>query len=175
MPKKKYLVTLSDEERNASGTTAAGRESRHPQSERAPASSSKPLTAGRIRESLKHSMLDARRSSARANASLRKTSRRLMSVRAPVTNRSWMRRLKRASSPKRAVPPPMVGNAGRFHCWLIVWCNSSWPTPIRMRLSAGCSKKQTQAVVERAMVHPGSLCGVCRGDGRRAGTLRRAI
>jgi len=36
-------------------------------------------------------------------------------------------------------------------------------------------KKQTQAVVKRAMVHPGSLSRVCRLHGGCAGTLCRAI
>lgn len=31
-------------------------------------------------------------------------------------------------------------------------------------------KKRTQAALERAMVHPGSLCGVCRRDGRPGST-----
>ncbi len=49
------------------------------------------------------------------------------------------------------------------------------PSPILTKRCAECLKKRTQAVAERAMVHPGSLDRIRRGDGRRARTLCRAI
>jgi len=98
-------------------------------------------------------------------------------------------------APRQATPAPQprldgwTGSPSHRHC---VQSRSNWPRPLdrslvgwksgrtgqrprrsRQKPSASCSKKRTQALATRAVVHPSRRSGVRRGHGGCAGPRRR--
>lgn len=133
MPKKKYLVTLSDDERQElepllhSGTHATRK-----------------VTRARMRLKAIEGWEP------------------WGNVRALAHSRSWTRRPQPASSPQPVARLPQPASAGPCTCWLTVWSRSAWPSRMHRRASAAREKKRTQAVAEEARGHPGGERRVCR-------------
>jgi len=161
MPQKRYLVTLTPEERQRlADLLSAGKRSA--------------LTLTRARILLKADQADGgpawpttaspRRwtvvcvpSSGSANASSNAAWRRPWAANpktAPAANASSTGGPRPGSSPWPARSRPTAGRPGRCNCWPTSWSSCGSWTPSATKRCDACSKKRDQAVAEGAVVHP---------------------
>ena len=72
-------------------------------------------------------------------------------------------------------PAPTGRPGGPCNCWRSKWWSWGLRNRLRARRCARCSKKHAQTLAAQAVVSPGGERGVCRGHGRCAGFICRAL
>jgi hypothetical protein len=83
---------------------------------------------------------------------------------------------KRNSCDWPARKPQQAASGGACGCWLRSWWNWRLSKPSRVRRSARLSKKRSQAVAQKALVHPAEgRRGLRSGHGTSAGRLSASV